>query len=85
MALAEAMSAGLPAIGFKSCSGVNEIITHDFDGLLVDDGSEALAEGMCELMSNTKKRISMGNNASESMKKFDPLKIWDQWDFCSIK
>lgn len=35
--LAEALATGTPAIGFKSCPGVNELIVDGENGLLVDD------------------------------------------------
>lgn len=36
-ALAEALALGIPAIGFKSCPGVNELIEDEANGLLVPD------------------------------------------------
>ncbi|MEM9795955.1 MAG: glycosyltransferase [Pseudomonadota bacterium] len=36
--LAEALASGLPAIGFSTCSGVNQLIRNDVNGRLVDDG-----------------------------------------------
>lgn len=44
-ALAEALASGLPAIGFASCAGVNELIKDGVNGLLVSDTDlEALGE-----------------------------------------
>ena len=34
LALAEGLSAGLPAVGFKTCPGVNELIKHGESGYL---------------------------------------------------
>lgn len=36
-ALAEALAAGTPSIGFAGCPGTNELIQHSRNGLLVDD------------------------------------------------
>lgn len=36
-ALAEALAAGVPSVGFRSCPGVNELILNEVNGLLVDD------------------------------------------------
>ena len=40
MALVEAMSYGLPAIGFRDCNGPNEIIIEEKSGALVDSTDE---------------------------------------------
>ena len=45
MALAEGMSVGLPAVGYKSCPAVNELIKDGETGLLCDDGAEPLEIG----------------------------------------
>ena len=45
LSLAEAMSMGLPVIGYKNCPAVNELIKHEENGLLCEDGADALAEG----------------------------------------
>lgn len=80
LALAEAMSTGLPAVGFKSCSGVNELIVDGENGLLCDDGVEALAEALDKLMSSKDLRVKMGKAAKESMKQFAPETIWNKWE-----
>ena len=80
LALTEAMSCGLPAIGYKSCGAVNEIIEDGKNGYLVEDGVEPLAEAMRKLMGNQKLRVQMGQDAHESMKKFAPEKVWDTWE-----
>lgn len=79
-ALGEAMSAGLPAVGFKSCSAVNELIKNGENGILAEDGVEAYAEALEDLMRNSAKRISMGKAAHESMKVYRPEEVWDQWE-----
>ena len=80
LSLAEAMSAGLPAIGFRSCPAVNEIIEDGKTGLLAEDGIEPLAEGLRILMSDAAKRARLGQNAHESMKAYAPAHIWNQWE-----
>ena len=49
-------------------------------GLLVEDGVEALAEGLKKLMQNTSLRAHMGNAGHEAMKQYAPEKIWSAWD-----
>lgn len=80
MALGEAMSMGLPAIGYKSCSAVNELIQDGKNGFLCDDGTTSLAIVLRRLMEDRDKRIIMGSQAHISMKKFTPHLIWDTWE-----
>lgn len=80
LALTEAMSAGVPAIGCKSCSAVNELIIDGENGLLCDDGIEPLAEALDKLMSDKELRIKMGKAAKADMRQYEPEKIWDQWE-----
>lgn len=81
LSLGEAMSAGLPCVGFKTCSAVNELIVDDETGILCDDGVMGFAEGLKKLMQNKEKRIMLGAAAKEEMKKFAAEKIWDEWEF----
>ena len=80
LALTEAMAAGLPAIGYKSCPSVNELIIDGYNGFLCDDGIDDFAEKLKILMSDAELRKKMGENARKSMEKFAPEKIWDQWE-----
>lgn len=80
LAMTEAMSAGLPVVAYRSCPAVNELVKDGESGLLVDDGVDALAEGLKKLMENQKLREHMGGAAHEAMQAFAPEKIWDQWE-----
>lgn len=80
LAMTEAMSAGLPVVAYRSCPAVNELVRDGETGLLVDDGVDALAEGLKKLMEDQELRERMGRAAHESMKEFAPEKIWDQWE-----
>lgn len=80
LTLAEAMSVGLPGIGYKNCSAVNEIINNGVNGMLVDDGVDDLAAKLQMLMSNNEMRIKMGQAAHESMKQYSAKVIWDKWE-----
>lgn len=44
LALTEAMAAGLPVIGYKSCPSVNELIVDGVNGFLCEDGIDDFAE-----------------------------------------
>ena len=67
LATIEAMSFGIPAIGFRSCPGTNEIIQNGSTGILVH-GSErhsALAEAIITLIAQPEKRHKMGKAAQK--------------------
>ena len=80
LSLGEAMSMGLPAIGYKSCSAVNELIQDGINGYLCDDGVEDFRDKLSMLIKDTHLRIEMGKNARHSMEKYAPEKIWDNWE-----
>lgn len=80
MALAEGMSVGLPAVGFKNCSAVNELIKDGKTGILCDDGADSLASALDKLMGNQQLRIEMGAAAKADMAEYAPQKIWDKWE-----
>lgn len=79
LALTEAMSVGLPAIGYKNCSAVNEIIKDERNGLLCDDGVDALAKALEKLMDDKELRLQLGKAAKANVKQFAPEKVWNHW------
>lgn len=80
LALTEAMAAGLPAIGYKSCPSVNKLIVDGYNGFLCEDGIDDFAEKLKILMEDAELRKKMGQNARESIKQFAPEKIWNEWE-----
>ena len=80
LALGEAMSMGLPAVGYKNCSAVNELIQDGVTGFLCEEGPDNLAAGLARLMEDRTLRIRMGQAARESMKQYAPEAIWDAWE-----
>ena len=80
MALTEALSMGLPAVGFRSCIAVHALLCDGESGLLAEDGAEGLAEKMAVLMRDRDLRIRMGAAARESMRAYAPEIIWGQWE-----
>ena len=80
LAHTEAMSMGLPLIGYKHCVSVNELIHDGENGLLAADGADALAYKMALLMGDRDLRIKMGQAARESMRAYAPEIIWGQWE-----
>ena len=80
LSLGEAMSMGLPAVGYRSCSSVNELIQDGENGYLCEEGSEDFAEKLSKLMKNQDLRIAMGKQARVSMESYAPEKIWGLWE-----
>lgn len=80
LGLTEAMAAGVPAVGFKGCTGVEDLIQDGVTGLLADHNDiNSLAASLQFLMDHPQKRQEMGEKAAESMKQFSPDKIWNLW------
>lgn len=80
LAHTEAMSMGLPMVGYKNCVSIAELIDDGVNGLLAVDGTEALAEKMAILMRDRNLRTKMGNAARESMRVYAPEIIWGRWE-----
>lgn len=78
LALAEAMSVGLPSIGFESCSGVNELIENNVNGFLVNNEIE-LQESLEKLMLSKDLRQQTGSAAHQMVKKYCEKNVADQW------
>lgn len=80
LALTEAMAVGIPAIGFRSAPGVNEMIINNRNGILVEDGIKSFAQGLDQLMADQDLRIQLGQNAIYDMQAFCPEKVWTMWN-----
>lgn len=80
IALVEAMGAGIPAVGFKSCDAVSELIRDGETGILCDDGADALANGLKKLMESGTLRKQYGENASLQAKAYSADCVWEKWN-----
>jgi GalNAc-alpha-(1->4)-GalNAc-alpha-(1->3)-diNAcBac-PP-undecaprenol alpha-1,4-N-acetyl-D-galactosaminyltransferase len=80
-ALAEAMSAGLPVVGFAQADGVTDLIEDEKAGWLVEgNGNESLfAQTLLQAMMNHKERTRRGTVATERMKKYKPEVQFTHW------
>ena len=78
----EAMSVGLPSIGYADCPGTNELIRHESNGLLaaVEDRVAGMEAALRRLMTSPELRAALGHQALEDSKAFDPKNIYDQWE-----
>ena len=81
MVILEAQSYGLPVIAFDCKTGPRDLVSHEENGYLVDDGNiEQLAEVMIQFTKDQQKAEKMSYNAAESVKKYDLESITDQWE-----
>ena len=80
LAAAEGMSMGLPAIGYKRCTGLLGLVQDGKTGFLCEDGVMPLVEKMDCLMADKMLRVKMGKAARESMKQYSADIIWSKWE-----
>lgn len=80
LALSEALSCGIPAVGYRSCPAVNELIQSGKTGLLVEEGASALAEGLKKLMESPVLRQGFGKNAQMAAEMYRPEIVWGKWE-----
>ena len=82
LATAEAMSFGLPAIGFADCTGTNELIVHQENGLLVrgTDREVSFSDALKKLIGDSEFRVRLGQGARQSTQKYKAEKVFDLWE-----
>ncbi|NER15580.1 glycosyltransferase family 4 protein [Spongiivirga citrea] len=86
MVLLEAQSVGLPIISFDCPTGPRNIITHEYDGILVEnDNRSSFVENLIKLASNEQERKRLANNGVESVQKYHVDAIMAKWDDLIIK
>jgi len=80
LVLVEAMACGLPVVSFDCPAGPDEIITDGVDGLLVPSGDvHALAGKLMTLMSDEDLRKRLGQQARQSVRRYEMAAIATQW------
>lgn len=79
---AEALSHGLPVVGFADCPGTNELVKDGVNGLLVrgEDREVALACALRTLMGDPDRRRRLGAAGPASIEAFAPERIADLWE-----
>jgi glycosyltransferase involved in cell wall biosynthesis len=81
MALVEAMSQGCACVSFNCPSGPSEIITNDYDGLLVkNQDAIALEEKLSLLIQDKELRNRLASNARKSIERFSVDKVLLRWE-----
>ena len=81
MVITEAMACGLPSISFDCPHGPSDIITDQYNGLLVENGNtDAMAKAICKLIEDEKFRVKLKKNAKASVQSYKIEEIARQWD-----
>ena len=74
------MAAGLPCVGLKSCSGINELILDGKTGFLTSSSAEDYSTALQKLMESIELRGKMGKAGRLRMEEFREDRIIDQWE-----
>jgi len=69
----EALAMGKPVIA-RSVSGVREVITDNYDGILISSGPKKWASEIINLIDNPVKALFLGENARKTARKYE----WDR-------
>lgn len=81
---AEAMSYGLPVVGFADCPGTNELINDSVCGILVvpaKNRAESLALALERLFANPTLRLQMGSAGAVTVERMVSISnIGDRWE-----
>ncbi|HOO02523.1 MAG TPA: glycosyltransferase [Rectinema sp.] len=81
LAVSEAMARGVVPIGFSSCSGINDLISDHYNGLLSKENDAAgLARLIDYLIGNPELYVKLSRNAVESIRKYNPESIMPEWE-----
>ncbi|RJG42706.1 glycosyltransferase [Motilimonas pumila] len=80
--VAEAMCHGIPSIGIKNVPGVDGLIEHDVNGILVSNNNLPidLARAIMKLLDSSEYRAKLGAQAKEDAKIFSPEKAYKNWE-----
>ena len=80
LGLSEALASGLPCIGMKTATGINELIIDRENGLLTEPFYLDITRKLTELMNNQPLRAKYGKKARESMRKYSEELFLAKWD-----
>jgi len=73
----------LPVVGFADCCGINQLIKHNENGLLVtgEDRVKSLATALESLMLNPDERCRLGSASADWLvEEYDIKTILDKWE-----
>jgi N-acetylgalactosamine-N,N'-diacetylbacillosaminyl-diphospho-undecaprenol 4-alpha-N-acetylgalactosaminyltransferase len=78
--LIESLACGTPVVSFDCFSGPNEIIEHNYNGILVNNQDfNELVLAMNTLLENKEMQQKLSSNAVDSVKQFDLENIGQKW------
>jgi len=81
LAMLEAMSHGLPLLGFSECFENSELVVDGVNAVLIPEMTfEALAHSMYTLMASHELRKGLGTNALVASKRYRPDKVMAAWE-----
>lgn len=81
LTLTEAMSIGLPSIGFSDCSGVNWLLRDPAHGHLVAERTPAaLAAAILQMVRDRGLRIRLGQAGRAHVAQFSPARVYAIWE-----
>lgn len=81
MTLLEAMSQGTACISYDCVSGPSDIITHNHDGLLIEDQNQSsMVEGILKLIEDSQLRAKLQQNAPLALERFSIDNVGNKWD-----
>ena len=81
LVLAEAMACGCAVVSYACPCGPRDIVTHDRDGLLVEElgDTDAFAEALTALIADPERRHRLAAAATESARRYDEDTVMQQW------
>lgn len=79
--VSESLSYGVPCVGLKSSDGICDLIEHEYNGLLANNEKNEKEIEIClqRLIEDKELRFKYGNNAKNSVKKYNKSKILKVW------
>ena len=81
LVIIESMACGVPVVSFDCPHGPRSIIRNGEDGLLVEYlNSQALADGICQLIEDESLRHKMGSKSRENIRRYSKENVMNQWD-----
>lgn len=81
MGLIEAMSQGIACIAFDCVTGPSDIISHNIDGILINNQDKLeMSKGIEDLMNNETKRFRLASNAIRNIKRYEITQVIELYE-----
>ncbi|HXS18732.1 MAG TPA: glycosyltransferase [Polyangiaceae bacterium] len=83
LSVSEALARGVPCVGFADCPGINALIVHEHNGLLVppaDNRVDNFASALARLMADDELRTRLGAAGPGSVAQFAPDAVQAMWE-----